>query len=119
VAAAIALIPLSPATPALGMPILMVSQFFGDAFGSASLILGRSLSQSLLPPALLGRATAAYRAVGGGLAVVGALAGGLLGEALGLRGALWVGVAGLAVTPLIGLASRLPRLRDMPRTADG
>ncbi|MBW8816374.1 MAG: MFS transporter [Caulobacterales bacterium] len=114
VAVAIALIPLSPATPALGMPILMVSQFFGDAFGSASLILGRSLSQSLLPQAVLGRATAAYRAVGGGLAVVGALGGGLLGEVLGVRGAVWVGVAGLAVTPLIALASGLPRLRAIP-----
>jgi len=114
VALSIALIPLSPANPAQGMPVLVVSQVLGDAFGVATLILGSSLSQTMLPAAVLGRVSASFKAVSGGLAVAGALLGGVLGEALGVRGALWVGVAGLAIAPLFGLPGPLRRLREMP-----
>jgi len=114
VALATAIIPLSPGNPAHGMPFLVVSQVLGDAFGVATLILGSSLTQTVMPTAMLGRVNAAFRATSGGLAVLGAILGGLLGEAIGVRGAIWVGVAGLAIAPLFGLAGPLKRLHDMP-----
>jgi len=113
-ALSIALIPLSPPDPAGGMAVLVVSQLLGDAFAVASLILGASLRQTVLPAAVLGRVGATFKAVSGGLAVVGALLGGVLGEAMGVRGAIWVGVAGLALAPLFGLPGPLRRLREMP-----
>lgn len=115
VALSIAIIPLSPAEPAHGMPFLVVSQVLGDAFGVATLILGTSLTQTVMPAGVLGRVNASFKAVNGGLAVVGALVGGLLGEAIGVRGAIWVGVAGLALAPLFSLPSPLRRLREMPK----
>lgn len=118
VALAIAIIPLAPADPAHGMAYLVVSQILGDAFGVATLILGTSLSQTVMPPALLGRVNAAFKATSGGLAVLGAILGGLLGETIGVRGAIWIGVAGLAVAPLFSLPGPLKRLRAMP-TAPG
>ena len=114
VAAALVLIPLAPADPVAGMGFLMVSQFFGDAFGVATLILGSSLRQTVLPGAVLGRVGAAFKAVAGGLAVVGALAGGLLGEHLGVRGAIFIAAAGFAVAPFLGFASPLRTLREIP-----
>jgi len=118
VALAIAIIPLSPASPAQGMPFLVVSQILGDAFGVATMILGTSLIQTVTPMAVLGRVNATFRAVGGGLAVAGALLGGLLGELLGVREAIWIGVTGLAVPPLFSLPGPLKRLREMPAGAD-
>lgn len=112
VAISVALIPLAPADPSRGMTILVIGQVLGDAFGVAILILSASLSQSVMPAALLGRVGAASKATAGGLAVVGALGGGLLGEALGARGAMWIAVAGFAAAPLCALPLR--GLREMP-----
>ena len=114
VALVIAIIPLSPGNPTQGMPFLVVSQILGDAFGVATLILGTSLIQTVMPVAVLGRVNATFKAVGGGLAVLGAILGGLLGEAIGVRGAIWVGVAGLAIAPLFSLPGPLKRLHAMP-----
>lgn len=113
-ALSIAIIPLSPADPAGGMAFLVVSQILGDAMGVTTLILGTTLIQTVTPGAVLGRVNAAYKAATGGLAVAGALAGGLLGEVLGVRGAIWIGVAGLAAAPLFSLQGPLRRLRETP-----
>ncbi len=114
VAISVAAIPLAPADPASGMTVLIVSQFFGDASGVAVLVLTASVRQSVLPGDVLGRAGAAFHALGGGLALVGALGGGLLGERLGVRGALVLAATGFALAPFIAAASPLRRLREMP-----
>lgn len=118
VALSLTLIPLAPAEPATGMAVLVAGQVFGDAFGVVTLILSSTLTQSVLPSAVLGRMGATFKATAGGLAVVGALGGGLLGETLGVRGAIWVAVAGFAVAPLFALSGPLRRLREMPAGPD-
>lgn len=115
---AVVMIPLSPANPTQGMPVLVASQFLGDATAVAVLILAGSLRQTVLPISVLGRVGAAFKATSGGLAVLGAVLGGVLGEVIGVRGAIWVGVAGILVTPLLGLRGPLKRLREMPKGAD-
>lgn len=117
-AAAIALIPLAPADPAGGMTVLMISQFFGDAFAVAGVVIASSLRQTVLPGAVLGRVGAAFKAVSGGLAVVGALAGGLLAERIGIRGGVAIAAVGLGIAPLFGLFSPMRRVREMPAGAD-
>lgn len=108
------LIALTPSEPIGGLAMLMVSQFLGDAVAVAALVLGGSLRQTVLPPEVLGRVGASFKAASGGLAVVGALLGGVLGEALGIRGAIIAGAVGLSLCPLFGLPSPLRRLREMP-----
>jgi MFS family permease len=108
------LIAVTPAEPKSGLAFLMVSQFLGDAVAVAGMILGGSLRQTVLPTEVLGRVGATFKAAGGGFAIVGALAGGVLGEALGIRGAIIVAAVGLGLCPLFGLPSPLRRLREMP-----
>ena len=79
---------------------------------------GTTLIQLVMPAQALGRVNAAFKAVTGGLMVTGALVGGLLGELLGVRGAIWVGVAGLAMAPLLSFPGPLRRLREMPSAAE-
>jgi hypothetical protein len=106
---------LAPANPVGGMACLVVSQIMGDAFGIVPLILATSLRQTLLPQTLLGRVGATFRVAGGGTAVIGALAGGALGQALGLRETLLLAIAGLMFGPLYGLLSPLRKVRQMPQ----
>lgn len=105
---------LAPSNAVGGMAALVVSQFLGDAFGVVPLVLASSLRQTLLPLNVLGRVGATFRAAGGATAVVGALAGGALGQALGLRQTLLIAIAGLLIGPLIGALSPLRRVRAMP-----
>jgi hypothetical protein len=58
--------------------------------------------------------TAGHRFAVYGAAAVGALAGGALGSAVGLRGALLVCALGAPLSPLPALFSPLRRLRQQP-----
>jgi predicted MFS family arabinose efflux permease len=93
---------------------LVVSQFLGDAFGVVPLILSTSLRQVLLPHAVLGRVGATFRALNGAAVVTGALLGGALGQAFGLRQVLLVAIAGLLIGPVYGALSPLGRVNAMP-----
>jgi hypothetical protein len=106
---------LAPTNPVGGMTALVVSQFVGDIFGVVPLILASSLRQTLLPQSLLGRVGATFRTVSGGAAVIGALAGGLLGGAFGLRQTLLFAIAGLLTGPIYGLLSPLRQVKEMPQ----
>lgn len=71
------------------------------------------LRQQLVPAALLGRVTSAYRLLGWGLIPVGTLAGGLVAHQLGLRAPYLVaaavrGIALLAVLPVLVRSLRSP-----------
>lgn len=114
VAAALFLTPLAPPIPQQAFAWIIASQILGDAFGVIGLIVSSSLRQVLMPQAVLGRVGGAFHAAYGGTAVLGALGGGLLGQAIGPRDALLVACAGFAATPLIGLASPLRKVRRMP-----
>ena len=108
------IIPFSPAGLVGGMTGLVAAQLIGDSFGVVTMVLSVSLSQSALPLGVLGRVRATFRAAAGGAAVVGALVGGGLAEAFGLRAALIVAASGLLIGPLIGAFSPLWKVREMP-----
>ena len=77
-----------------------------------------SFRQRLCPTPMLGRMTATVRFVVWGSMPIGALIGGLLGQHLGVRPAMAVGVLGelLAVLPV--LLSPLRTMRELPRVAE-
>jgi hypothetical protein len=105
---------LAPATQVGGMAYLVVSQLVGDVFGVVPLILAGSLRQIILPQNVLGRVGATFRAVGGGTAVLGALAGGALGGVFGMRETLLAAIAGLLIGPVLGAFSPLWKVKAMP-----
>lgn len=99
-----------------GLGVLLV------AAASAALGLGAvvynvaqvSYRQAICPPRLLGRMNAAVRFIVWGTMPLGALAGGVLGAAVGVRATLAVGAAGSCLAVLWVLASPLLRMRDLP-----
>jgi MFS family permease len=76
-------------------------------------VLVRSYRQIVCPPQLLGRTTATVRFLTWALVPVGALAGGFLGEWLGVRAALWVIGVGLLAVPVLVAATPLRWMRDL------
>jgi len=72
-----------------------------------------SLRQTLVPAGLLGRTTAAYLLLSFGAGAIGAVAGGVLSGALGLRTTLVLAAAGLALAWLPLALSPLPRVRRL------
>ena len=96
-------------------PLVLVTLFaaeFGSGFGLMMLDISiGAIFAAVIPDALRSRVTGAFQAVNYGTRPLGALLGGLLGSALGLRPALWVatlgGVAGFALL----LPTPLPRYR--------
>lgn len=77
-----------------------------------------SMRQRLCPKPLLGRMTATFRFVVWGLMPVGALVGGVLGQTLGPRQAMWIGVVGELAASLPILLSPLRNMRDLPPAPD-
>ncbi|HWA61728.1 MAG TPA: MFS transporter, partial [Caulobacteraceae bacterium] len=111
-------IPLGRGAPVVGMAFLIASQIAGDSFGTVADVAGRSLRQTLAPPALLGRVGGVFAALPGATGVTGAVLGGVLGGVLGVRPALWIACAGLISAALIPLFSPLARLKDAPASAE-
>jgi predicted MFS family arabinose efflux permease len=102
------------------MPHVLVLVLLGTAeflAGLGVMILDISIGalfQALVPDQLRSRFTGAYMVVNYGIRSVGALFGGALGAAIGVREALWVctvgAIGGACLMPLAGLL----HLRDLP-----
>lgn len=102
----------------VALALLAISEF-GTTLGALVYnIMQVTMRQRVCPPRLLGRMNASIRFVVWGVMPLAALAGGYLGEHLGLVPAMWLGVAGslLAVGPV--LFSPLPGMRKLPDTVD-
>ncbi|HEV2369542.1 MAG TPA: MFS transporter, partial [Acidimicrobiales bacterium] len=76
-----------------------------------------SFRQRLCPPALLGRMNATMRFVVWGVMPIGAVVGGSIASAIGLRPTLWLAAAGQTLAIGWLLASPLRRTRDYPTVA--
>ena len=103
--------PLARGGMAAVLGILFVAEFLA---GFGMMVLDISIGAifaAVIPDTMRSRVTGAFQAVNYGTRPVGALVGGLLGTAIGLRSALWVGVAGGVVGGLLLLPSPLPRFR--------
>jgi len=103
--------PLARGGMAAVLVVLFVAEFLA---GFGMMVLDISIGAifaAVIPDTMRSRVTGAFQAVNYGTRPVGALVGGLLGTAIGLRSALWVGVVGGVVGALLVLPSPLPRFR--------
>jgi predicted MFS family arabinose efflux permease len=87
-------IPLAGGPVWLAAAFLFVGQLAGDMARTVFSIHELSLRQAIAPDRLLGRANAGMEFVQGGVGTAGLLVGGFLGEAIGLRPAVWVAALG-------------------------
>lgn len=89
--------------------------WFTAAFGLVVYNVAQvSFRQAMCPDHLLGRMNASVRFLIWGIIPVGGVAGGALGEWLGVRGALLVAGTGMTSGALWLVCSRLRRLHDIP-----
>ncbi|GAA2668089.1 MFS transporter [Streptomyces lunalinharesii] len=106
------LIPLATAGP--GAALFVVGSFGVSAGVVGGNVLKAGFQQAYCPPALLGRITASAAFLNYGTLPLGALLGGALGAALGVRPALWITTAGVPLAALILVASPVRTARDLP-----
>jgi MFS family permease len=100
------------AQPGPLVALIVVSIAAGEFGQIIYAITNVSLRQRLCPDRMLGRVNATMRFLIMGLFPLGALAGGILGELIGLRGTLWV-AGGLIVLAPLPLALALRGSRDV------
>ena len=113
------LVPLARGSDSVVLACLFLAEF-GSGFGVMLLdISAGSIFAAVIPHRLRSRVSGAYTFVNYGVRVLGSLAGGLLGSAIGLRPALWIGAAGALLGVLWLLPSPVLGLRELPEPEDG
>jgi MFS family permease len=106
------LIPLT--TGGAGVVLFVTGGFCVSAGVVAGNIIKASFLQRYCPPELLGRLTASTAFLSYGAIPLGALLGGALGTALGIRTAMAITTAGVPLAALVLLFSPIRRTRDLP-----
>jgi MFS family permease len=106
------LIPLAQAPLWLALGLLITHQVVSDGANVVVQVHSVTTQQTLLPQAILGRATAALHVCAIGMMPVGALVFGFVADAIGIRGALWIGLGIGAGSPLA--FATLWRIRTLP-----
>lgn len=107
------LVPLSPGPPALSVVLLAAAEFF-SGIGVMVLDVGLySFQAAVIPDQLRARIWGAILFVNWGVRPVGALAGGLLAGAIGLRPTMWIAAVGGLAGVLWLLPSRMSQVRDV------
>ena len=115
-------------TPLAGGPLLVatlmvfVPQLIGDGLQTIEGIAELSLIQGIVPDRILGRVNATLGVFAHGIAYpLGALMAAAVAGWIGVRGAIAIGWAGMAVSILVLVLSPLPRIRqpsDVPAVQD-
>jgi predicted MFS family arabinose efflux permease len=108
------MIPLAGGPMPVVIGLLITGQFF---FGVGSTVLSVgfvSLRQAATPTPMLGRMNSVMLTILGGVVPVGALAGGLLGQTLGLRPTLFIAIAGELLATLWVIFSPVRTMQELP-----
>lgn len=111
------LLPLADGPPAVTVGLLLASRLVATLAGPVTAINQLSLRQAVTPDWLLGRVNGAMLTIALGTAPVGALLGGLLADAVGLRPAVLIGAIGLQLGFVRLLLSPVRSLRHAPGPA--
>ncbi len=106
------LLPLAQGPVLLAFIVILVAQA-SDIAGAVFFINELSVRQSITPEHLLGRVNASFSFVSTAAGLVGVLLGGALGETIGLRAGMAVGVFGVACGCLWLFWSPVRSLRDV------
>jgi len=111
---------LLPVASELSYPAVVIAAGFilnGVGLGLTN-VFSVTLRQTLTPGRLLGRMNASYRFLTYGAIPVGALIGGALAEAFGVRNAIALCAAGLLIAPVVVFLSPMRSLVTLPDAHD-
>ena len=107
-------IPLAEGATLTAALLLILQQLSGDGAATIYHINQVSLRQSIAPEHLLGGVTAGMQFVGLGATLAGSVLGGLLGETIGVREALFLGATGVLLSTLWLVFSPVRKLHVAP-----
>ena len=108
------LVPLASGSQRTILALLFLAEF-GSGLGVMLLdISAGTIFAAVIPPELRSRVSGAYMFVNYGIRVLGSLAGGWLGAAIGLRPTLWIATSGALAGVLWLLPSPVLRIRTLP-----
>ncbi|GAC1700192.1 MAG: MFS transporter [Candidatus Limnocylindrales bacterium] len=108
------LVPLAGGPPLVAALFLFIPQLFGDGLATVSQINGITLRQLATPERLLGRVNGTTHVLLEGIAPIGAIAGALVAESLGIRTAVAVAVIGSFAGLVFLVWSPVRTLREAP-----
>jgi MFS family permease len=112
--ASLLLIPLAAGGRIEILALLFLAEF-GSGMGVMILdIAVGSIFAAVIPDRLRARVSGAYRTINYGVRPLGALTGGLLGQAIGLRTTLWIATVGAVLSAVWTLPGPLRHLRTLP-----
>ena len=113
----VALVPFAHGAKPVVLALLFLAEF-GSGFGVIMLdVAGGTIQLAATPDRLRARVSGAYRMVNYGTRPLGAVLGGLLATAVGLRPTLWIAVIGSVCSVLWLLPSPVPRMRECPEVS--
>lgn len=112
------LVPLADGPTPLLLSALVAAEFLSGLGVMVLDITVGSMQTAAIPETLLARVTGVKRTINYGIRPLGALLGGALGTALGVRPTLWIATVGALAGVLWVLPSPIPRLRDLPERED-
>jgi MFS family permease len=108
------LVPLAGGATPLVLGMLFLAEFLCGLGLMMLDITDVSMQNAVIPDALRARVWGAERTINYGIRPVGALLGGTLGAALGVRPTLWIATVGALAGVLWVLFSPVARLRELP-----
>jgi MFS family permease len=114
---AMLLIPLAHGSVAVCCAFLIAAQL-GDLAWPVYTISARSLRQAVTPDRLLGRVNSSTHLLFHGVLPLGAIAGGALAQAIGVRQALLIGAIGVLLSTMWLVFSPVHRLRELPHVGE-
>ena len=108
------LTPLAGGPVAIAALMLFIPQLVGDGLQTIEGVAELSLIQGVIPDRILGRVNATLEVFSHGIAYpLGALLAAALAGSIGVRGGIFVGWAGMALSILLLVRSPLPRVRGV------
>jgi predicted MFS family arabinose efflux permease len=116
--APLVLVPLAAGPHWLVVGCVLVAEFFSGMGVMLLDITGGAIKAAVVPDRLRARVSGAYMVVNYGVRPLGALAGGLLGAAIGVRETLWIATVGAILGVLWLLPSPIMSMRELPETAE-
>jgi len=116
--APLVLVPLAAGPHWLVVGCVLVAEFFSGMGVMLLDITGGAIKAAVVPDRLRARVSGAYMVVNYGVRPLGALAGGLLGAAIGVRETLWIATVGAILGVLWLLPSPIMGIRELPETVE-
>ncbi|MDG4788573.1 MFS transporter [Micromonospora sp. WMMD1102] len=112
--APLVLVPLAGGPTPVVLGALFAAEFLAGLGVMMMDITVGSLQVAATPERLLARVTGAKRTVNYGIRPIGAVLGGTLGAAIGVRPTLWIATVGAVAGLLWILPTTIPKLRELP-----